>query len=198
MIKLICYFNLHHSYLTSVLSNNMQTYILLIRGINVGGNNKLPMKALIELLSNSHLALHNIQTYLQTGNVVFQSLNDSSQINESAFVTIIEKNFGFRPEIIMLNKAEFDLAINNNPYKDELGKTCHFYFCKEAPQLDIARLEKYITASESYQLHDNVFYLHAPEGIGRSKLAANVETCVGAKATARNLNTVNKIATMIG
>jgi uncharacterized protein (DUF1697 family) len=96
-----------------------------------------------------------------------------------------------------LNKAEVEQAILANPYQNERASTCHFYFCKQTPVMDTLRIEKLKLASESYHLHNNVFYLHAPDGVGKSKLAKNVEACLGVKATARNLNTVNKILTML-
>lgn len=178
------------------MSNDMQTYIALLRGINVGGHNKLPMKALVELLQGCDLALENIRTYLQTGNITFQATKNSKEAIAAKMMALTDEHFGFKPEIIILNKAEFEIAIRNNPYQDQQGNTCHFYFCQQTPQLDVVRLEKLLAITESYQLRERVFYLHAPEGIGKSKLAKSAETCLGVKVTARNLNTVNKIAIM--
>ena len=59
------------------------------------------------------------------------------------------------------------------------------------------KLNKYIAESEEFTVIGNVFYLHAPKGIGRSKLVANIESCIGQRATGRNLNTVNKISNML-
>jgi uncharacterized protein (DUF1697 family) len=58
-------------------------------------------------------------------------------------------------------------------------------------------MDKYLAGSEEYSINDKVFYLHAPEGIGRSKLIANIERCLGQAATGRNLNTVNKVSAML-
>jgi len=173
----------------------MLTYIALIRGINVGGKNKLPMKSLVELLLKYDIK--NVQTYLQTGNVIFQALHSAELVAASNFAKLINEHFGFEAEVIILTKAEFELAIQNNPYQDSIGKSCHFYFCKESAKLDVIRIEKLRIASENYQLHGKVFYLHAPDGIGKSKFANSTEACLAVKATARNLNTVNKIANML-
>tara|TARA_B110000467_G_C18270431_1_gene451983 strand:+ start:395 stop:943 length:549 start_codon:yes stop_codon:yes gene_type:complete len=182
----------------------METYIALLRGINVGGKNMLPMKILLELLSDSstHIShdssrLENIKTYLQTGNIIYQSLS-SPELIKGTLSVLIEDNFGFKPEIIILSVAEFDLAIKNNPYQNKVGNSCLFFFCKEAPTLDSELLNKLIATSENYQLKDKVFYLHAPDGVGKSKLVKKIEVCLGVKATARNLNTVNKIAQLSG
>jgi uncharacterized protein (DUF1697 family) len=59
-------------------------------------------------------------------------------------------------------------------------------------------VDKWLSSTETYYVENNVFYLHAQEGIGRSKVVANIESCLGQPATGRNLNTVNKITTMIG
>jgi uncharacterized protein (DUF1697 family) len=58
-------------------------------------------------------------------------------------------------------------------------------------------LEKSISDNENYKLVRNVFYIHAPDGIARSKLVANIEACLGVSATGRNLNTVNKIKGLV-
>ena len=77
------------------------------------------------------------------------------------------------------------------------GKTVHFYFCFEKPTLNLDKVESYISSSESYELKGNVLYLHAPDGIGRSKLVLNIESCLGVSYTGRNLNTVLKLQDMI-
>jgi len=176
----------------------MRTYIVLIRGINVGGKNKLPMKVLTELLSSTALAIQNIQTYLQTGNVIFQTASTEPLIKESILASIIEEGFGFKPEVMILNEMDVKQAVLANPYQKKAANTCHFYFCKTVPSMDTKRIEKLKSASEHYHLHNKVFYLYAPDGVGKSKLAKNVELCLDVKATARNLNTVNKILMMLG
>lgn len=77
------------------------------------------------------------------------------------------------------------------------GKSVHLYFCKEAPTIDKPKLNELASPTESYKLIDNIFYLHAPDGIGRSKLVTKLESCLGVPITGRNLNTVNKLANMV-
>ena len=87
-----------------------------------------------------------------------------------------------------------DHESNSNPYKNEIeGKLVHLYFCKSNPELNIDKIKHLSSDSERYTLIGNVFYLYAPDGIGRSKLVANIEAYLGVAATARNLNTVNKV-----
>lgn len=169
----------------------MNTFIALFRGINVGGKNIVPMKELAALLT-----LHgyeNVQTYIQSGNVVF----DRRSTPDSEIGVLIEEKFGFRPEILILTSRKLEQAIEDNPYSPAEGKHCHFYFCSSTPgSINTAKLTELKSASEEYFMKGNVFYLHAPDGVGRSKLAANVERCLGVPATARNLNTVNKLSKM--
>ncbi|GHB76413.1 hypothetical protein GCM10008107_27400 [Psychrosphaera saromensis] len=172
----------------------MQTFVILLRGINVGGNNLLPMKTLVPLLIAS--GYQDISTYIQTGNIVLTSNSDSSP--EQDIKALITEQFGFTPNIFVIAASEFSESVANNPYQDFEGKFVHFYFCQQAVELQMDNLTKWLSSTETYQVNNNVFYLHAPDGIGRSKLVANIESCLGQPATGRNLNTVNKITTMIG
>jgi len=185
----------------------MQTFVILLRGINVGGKNMLPMKALVPLLSAHQY--QNISTYIQTGNIVLTAQGGPQQITpeqtkleqtklEQDIKDIITNNFGFTPNVFAISADEFSAAVSNNPYKDIDGKLVHLYFCQYNINLNLDKTNKYLAESESYQIKNNVLYLHAPDGIGRSKLVANIEACLGQSGTGRNLNTVNKIITMLG
>lgn len=169
----------------------MQKFIILFRGINVGGNNLLPMKELVPILEKSQF--ESVSSYIQSGNIVLKSpCNPTDQLK-----SLVSKNFGFFPEIFALDEPAFSAAALNNPYKEYEGKFVHLYFCTDDIQLVQDKLSKYIAKSEEYTVKENVFYLHAPNGIGRSKLVANIEFCLGQSATGRNLNTVNKISAML-
>lgn len=168
----------------------MKTYIILIRGINVGGKNILPMKMLVSLLEDS--GFKDVKTYIQSGNVVLKS--DTKPDSEISLA--IETNFGFKPEIMGFEKSEFEAFMKNNPFSSKESKFIYFFFCSEKPKVNQEKLQKLKAESEKYQITGKVFYLHAPDGIGRSKLAANIESCLGVSATGRNLNTVNKLQQM--
>ena len=169
----------------------MRTFIALFRGVNVGGKNRLAMKNLVSIMEAA--GARDVRTYIQSGNVVY-----TGQAKQAVKATaLIEAEHGFRPEVLVLTIEEFGLAARNNPFQDAEGKACHFYFCSKAPEsVDKARLEHLRKESESYELKDSVFYLHAPEGIGRSKLATQVERCLGVAGTGRNLNTINRLLKM--
>jgi len=169
----------------------MKTYVVLLRGANVGGKNILPMKELkVHLESNG---FENVKTYIQSGNLILQS----SYNPEQTVKTLIQSHFGFTPEVLALSEDEFNSSAINNPYQEYDGKFVHSYYCKEVPKIDFSKLTKFISATEQYEVLGNVFYLHAPDGIGRSKLVANIEACLGVPATGRNLNTVTKLKAMI-
>jgi uncharacterized protein (DUF1697 family) len=110
----------------------------------------------------------------------------------------IYQQFGFEPMVMLLEQNELQKAVDDNPYKTGEGKTRHFYFLDSPPENpDLDRLKALKSPSEEFTLRNNVFYLYAPDGIGRSKLAAKVEQAVGVAATARNWNTVSKLLNMI-
>ncbi|BFM13484.1 DUF1697 domain-containing protein [Simiduia litorea] len=169
----------------------MKKYVVLLRGVNVGGKNIVPMKALCELLETEQY--QQVKTYIQSGNIVLAA----ARRPDNKIATLIEKQFGFAVEMMVLSDTEFSSAIKKNPFATNEGKTVHFYFCKSSPTLDAMRVQSLAAATERYALVGDVFYLYAPDGIGRSKLAAKVEACLGVAVTARNLNSVNKIADML-
>lgn len=176
----------------------MNTYIALLRGINVGGHNKLPMAELRELLDD--LGLQNIQTYIQSGNVVFKSEDQDTSVLAKRIGEAIDERYGFKPTILVLTREEFEDAIASNPFPEAKNepKTLHLYFLESPPQeVDLEKLEEVKKSNERFALLRKVFYLHAPDGIGRSKLAERVERVLKVSVTARNWRTVNKIAEML-
>ncbi|KGJ94043.1 DUF1697 domain-containing protein [Colwellia psychrerythraea] len=169
----------------------MEKYIIFFRGINVGGNNLLPMKALVPLLEEA--ALKEVSFYIQSGNVVLKSSTHPANIIDK----IVLDNFGFSPELFILTAADFCTVMANNPYKTFEGKFVHFYFCHNNIELNQEKMTKYLDETEVYFVKDKVLYLHAPNGIGRSKLVANIEACLEQPASGRNLNTAIKVSTML-
>ena len=170
--------------------------IALFRGINVGGRNILPMKSLVEILEG--LGYNNIQTYIQSGNVVFQSETEITTKKSNLIQNAIEKLHGFKPQVLFINSDELNEAIKNNTFNTEVGKILHFSFLERSPEaVDYVKLNELKAKTEEYKLQGKVFYLYAPDGIGRSKLAVKVEKILGVSATGRNWNTIMKLAQMI-
>ena len=172
----------------------MRTYIALFRGINVGGKNILPMKTLVSILAGD--GLENVKTYIQSGNVVFQT-NELDRIALSASMSgVIESNVGIAPKVILKTLEEVESAAERNPFPEaeDFPKTLHLAFLESVPTIpDLTSMEQIRTISERFELIDDVFYLHAPDGIGRSKLATKSEKLIGVEATMRNWRTVTKM-----
>ncbi len=178
-------------------SESMNRWIALFRGINVGGHNILPMAELRKNLDA--LGLKRVRTYIQSGNAVFDSSARSSAALSKKLSHSVEEHHGFRPQLLLLSLDELKAAVKANPYPEAASDptTLHFTFLAEPVlQLDTAALDALKVASERYLLTDRVFYLHAPDGIGRSKLAAKVEKHLGVLTTSRNFRTVEKLVSM--
>ena len=176
----------------------MKTYIALFRGINVGGTNVLPMKDLVAQLEN--LGSQNVKTYIQSGNAVFQNEEEDASLLSNKIMAAIKKSHGFEPHVLLRKPAEIDRAVASNPFPEAESepKTLHIYFLASMPKdLDLGALESIKIDRERFALEDSVFYLHAPEGIGRSKLAANIEKLLGVAITGRNWRTVRKVMAMV-
>lgn len=173
----------------------MNRWIALLRGINVGGKTSLPMKDLRALLAD--LDFENIQTYIQSGNCIFQtSRGDPDQIATDISEKIAQKA-GFAPKAFILSPSELSDAIESNPYKsvDIDPKFIHFFFlAHKAEKPDLAPLKALAKPGDRYHLTDRVFYLLTPQGIGRSKLAEKFGKHIPVDMTARNLRTVMKLA----
>ncbi|MCG8352788.1 MAG: DUF1697 domain-containing protein [Chloroflexales bacterium] len=175
----------------------MNTFIALLRGINVGGNNILPMWEFVGVIEG--LGLSKIKTYTQSGNVVFQTENQDIKQLPQDISAAIGKSHGFTPHVLLLDLQEFQAAIAANPFPEgeREPKTLHLFFLDAVPpNPDLEALARIKAESERYLLINKVFYLHAPDGIGRSKLAEKVEKVLGVAVTARNWRTVSKIMAM--
>jgi uncharacterized protein (DUF1697 family) len=176
----------------------VRTWIALFRGINVGGSNRLPMAALRSDLEG--LGLTGVRTYIQSGNVVFGSAERSRAKLADAITTRTEELHGFRPLVLLLTREELLAAVEGNPFPEATAdpKSLHLSFLAEpAATPDLAALERLRAPTERFALVARVFYLHAPDGIGRSKLAATAARHLGVALTARNYRTVDKLLSMV-
>lgn len=157
------------------------------------------MKALVVLLEE--IGAKKVRTYIQSGNAVFQSAEKNSSKLSKQVAAEIKKRYGFEPHVLLLSLEAINTAIAKNPFPEaEADPTSlHLGFLVSAPQSPaLDKLNNIKKASERFHLSDNVFYLHAPEGVGRSKLAANTEKLLGVPMTVRNWRTVCKIKGLAG
>lgn len=174
----------------------MTRWVMLLRGINVGGTGTLRMadlRALLEKLGGQH-----VDTYIQSGNVVFSGLVDADAFGEIVAAEI-ELAHGFRPRVLVVAEEDFREICRNYPFRDafEAPKTGHVWFLSGPATPDAAALSALAADSERFEIAERAFYLHAPDGIGRSKLAERAERLLGVPATARNLNTCQKLVAML-
>ena len=175
---------------------SVNIYVALVRGINVGGKRRLPMKEFVSILED--LGAREVKTYIQSGNAVFRSRSKPAHLAAGIGREIKERR-GFEPHVLVLKSEDLEAAIAANPFPEAENdpKTLHVGFLDAAPkESDSAELQSLAKDSERFRLIDRVFYLHAPEGVGRSKLAANAERLLGVAMTDRNWRTVRKLQEM--
>jgi uncharacterized protein (DUF1697 family) len=169
-------------------------YIALFRGVNVGGKNLLPMKELVRLLEG--LTCRNVRTFIQSGNAVLESPEEDRSLLSGRITDEIRKEFGFAPHVLLLTLEELEQAVRDNPFPEAETdpSKLHLGFLASPPAgAGLNKLESLRSASERFSVTDRVLYLHAPDGIGRSKLAANAERLLGGPMTDRSWSTVSKL-----
>jgi uncharacterized protein (DUF1697 family) len=174
----------------------MKTYIALLRGINVLGSHRLPMKALKRLLEKNGCV--EVQTYVQSGNAVFRrSMSDGAGL-AARLTAAVSRSHGFEPRVLVLTPRELERAVAGNPFREaeENPKSVHLFFLAARPtKPDLISLQA-LAETERFALKGRVLYLHTPDGFGRSRLAARVERLLGVAATARNWRTATTLLDM--
>jgi uncharacterized protein (DUF1697 family) len=174
----------------------MKTYIVLFRGINVGGYHMLPMKELKSVLEQN--GCEGVQTYIQSGNVILNSSLSDVQLAKR-LSTAVSKSHGFEPRVMVLTRTELERAAAANPFPAADGnpKSVHLFFLDGVPKKpDLKSLEALKINNEEFALKGKVFYLHTPDGFGPSKLATRIEKHLGVQGTARNWRTVTTLLGM--
>jgi uncharacterized protein (DUF1697 family) len=177
----------------------MKTYIALLRGINVGGAGTLSMKELVAILES--LDCRHVRTYIQSGNAVFQRGETDTAKLAKELTAKIAKQRDFAPHVLILDAKALQRVVDANPFPEAMAepKSLHAFFLDTKPaQSALKSLESLKGDSERFELRGRVLYLYAPDGVGRSKLAASVERKLGVTATARNWRTVTKLLEMVG
>lgn len=173
----------------------MQIYIAFLRGINVGGSGMLRMKDLVSLLEE--LGFRSIKTYIQSGNAVFRyDAGAQASFLSGRISAGIKDRFGFEPQVLVMTLEELRQAAESNPFPgvQREPKTLHVGFLETAPtDPDLEAMAHLKTTGERFVLLERTFYLHAPGGVGKSKLAAKAERLLGVPMTLRNWRTLSKV-----
>ena len=175
----------------------MKTYVALFRGINVGGKNLLPMRVLVPVLED--LGARRVMTYIQSGNAVFQGPDQDLSRLSGKISREIQKRCGFAPQVLLLKLTDIERVIRKNPFPEAERDpaSLHIGFLASAPKNpDLKTLSRLKSENERFRLLGRIFYLHAPAGIGRSKLAAKAQHLLGVSMTDRNWRTVCKLREM--
>lgn len=155
----------------------------------------MPMAELRKILSG--LGLANVRTYIQSGNAVFSAPADKVDGLDRRIARALSQGRDFSPAVQVLTAAQLEAAAAANPYSVSDPKTLHLAFLAKPPgSFNSERLHAIKASNEDFMLIGSVFYLNAPDGIGRSKLAASVERLLEVSATGRNWRTVSKLLAM--
>ncbi len=172
----------------------MATWIVLLRGINVGGANKLAMTDLKALMTSlGHTAVF---TYIQSGNVVLTSPRSDRASLAAEISAGIERAHGLVVSVVLRTPDELSAALAANPFTMEAdGSRVMITFLSDVPLPDaISRLEADRFVPDRFELRGSELYAHYPNGAGRSKMTLDYfEKRLGVRGTARNLNTVAKL-----
>jgi uncharacterized protein (DUF1697 family) len=182
----------------------MATHVALLRGINVGGNNKVPMADLRAVVASlGHTA---VSTYIQSGNVLFTAREGAAADAPALAAGLeraIEQAFGLRLRVVVLSRAELAQVIGDNPYRAEPNpKYVHAMFFPDEPGQEVresvAAAERQAAdkgGRDEATVVGRTLFLHTPDGYGRSELAARLARARGpaATGTARNMATVTKL-----
>ncbi len=177
----------------------MPVFIAMLRGVNVGPHNRMKMDALRDLCGS--LELRDVQTYVQSGNIVFRTNVRNPAALAKKIQSAIEKEFSFNPEVILRTTAEMRGAIARNPFAGvkniEPGKLLiDFLACDPDPEArKIVMAVK--TDPEMLYVGGRELYIYFPNGVGQSKLTwSSLEKILKTPGTTRNWNSVTKLLAM--
>lgn len=177
----------------------MKTYVALLRGINVGGRNKLKMNTLKAVLEM--LGLIDVTTYIQSGNVVFKSKIIEISSLEKQLENAIESNFGFKVPVLITTENKLSKILDASPFKnpaDIAAKQVYYTLLKEKPNNTLKEVlvpDNY--PNEQFLITDHCVYLNCLKGAGKAKLNNNIiEKKLKVSATTRNHRTVLKLIEM--
>ncbi len=176
----------------------MTAYAALLRGINVGGKNKVPMadlRALFETLGHA-----DVVTYIQSGNIVFTSATKPAKI--AADITdAIAGELGLTVPVIVRSRTELRRVLTSNPYLDAgvAPAKLHVTFLADRPsKAAIAELDPDRSPPDEFAVVGREIFMLLANGMGRTKLTIDwFERCFGTRATARNWNTLNKLVDLM-
>lgn len=178
----------------------MQTYVALLRAINVGGHGKVGMSELRDAIASA--GFEDVRTILQTGNVVFLSRASSTSSMEKRLASVAAEKCGVTTEFFVRTAVEWPSILEGNPFTREAiddPQRLIVMLLRDAPSMDaIEALRAAIRGRERVDVKGREAFVY-PDGMGTSKLTNTViEKKLATRATARNWNTVMKIQAVAG
>lgn len=178
----------------------MTTYVALLRGINVGGNKMVAMAALRTAFDA--LGFADVKTLLQSGNVVFRAAATPTAALETKLEKEIGARIGFTPAFHVRTAAEWRAVVKANPFVEAAekapGHLLITFFKTPLDRTKVKALQAAIQGPEVAHAVGRELYMTFPSGIGTSKAPILVGKMLGGGGTARNWNTVTKLATLVG
>jgi uncharacterized protein (DUF1697 family) len=175
------------------------TWLALLRGVNVGGKNKLPMRELVALFEAEGCT--EVAHYIQSGNVVFRAAPPLAARMGEAIAAAIEAKFGIVAPVITRSAAELRTAVDENPFP-RAGvdvATLHVGFLAEAPSpRALASLDPARSPPDRFEVRGREIFLALPNGVARSKLTnAYFDSKLATTSTFRNWRTVLTLLEMV-
>ena len=167
----------------------MSVQIVLLRGVNVGGHNRLPMADFRALLAT--LGARDCATYIQSGNAVFHG-----SLTEDEIAQAIETKFGFRPSVMLRDAAFWADTIAQAPFASHDPKALHLFVLGGPSTATERDLTTHAAPEEQARLGAGVVYLRTPRGLSASGIAPRMDRLLGVPTTARNWRTVRAIQAM--
>jgi len=174
----------------------MKTFIALLRGINVSGQKKILMAELRLLLEKS--GLQNVQTYIQSGNVIFHSEASAKECSEN-ISEVIKKKYGWEVPVLVITPSEIKSILKDCPFSEEKKVKSYFVLLQSVPSSEnISETEKINYPNEEFVITSTCVYLYSELGAAKAKLSTNFfERKLKVSATARNYNTMVKLLSMV-
>lgn len=173
----------------------MKKFIALLRGINVSGQKQIKMSELKTLFEKS--GFQNVETYIQSGNVIFSSKGTSAENLSSKISSAIKKQFGFDVQVIVVTPEEIEDALKKNPFVKKKKDTDKLYiiFLSEVPsKANVNILNKNEYLPEEFVIDGKCVYLFVPNGYGKAMINNNFfENKLKVFGTTRNLKTLNAL-----
>jgi uncharacterized protein (DUF1697 family) len=178
----------------------MPAYVAILRGINVAGHNTIKMEQLRGLCNG--LGFQNVETHVQSGNIVFQTTMEDPSILSKRINDTILRSSGFDAPVIIRTAKEMQRVIANNPFVKEKGvdpSKLHVTFLAESVKKDLTNeLEALAANPDRFRAAPREIYLYCPNGYGRTKLSNNaIEKALSVTATTRNWRTTKALSEMV-